>query len=158
MIYYHVSNHKYKTGDIIKAGYYGGLVGSSTNDPQLSQFEQWLESIRQASTNNKNIISRLHCIFAFTDTSNADDLYRAKKLSSSDVFIYEIEALQGNCISEHNFKIISHFHSLVKSNMNWELDELAWAYWSGSRDPIMTVNEIVIESLIGCDARVTKIF
>jgi len=157
MAYYHVSEHKYKTGDIIKAGYYGGLVKSNLTS-QRSQFEQWLESIRQASTNNKNIISRLHCIFAFTEANNAEGLYLTKKLSSSNVSIYEIDPLQGDSISEHNFKIITYLHELADKKSNWKIDDFADAYWSGLREPIMTVNEVVMESLIGCDARVTKIF
>lgn len=155
MKYYYCTTHKYEIGEIINYGFFRQYV--SNCNPYLQLLETHFNYIRNKVAPNK--IGRLECIFAFTNQNDVEDF-----VLMNDKKIYEIEPVDLNMVSYHNYKIYSYFAGLLSIKPQLLNDDnLFELYWNGdSSSQYLNFEgqkiDYVEEAHIGCAAKVVNIF
>lgn len=148
----------YNLGSTITPGHWGQHV-RSYGSKISNDFENYAESLRQKYA--PNAISRLACIFAFDNTSAAEGFL----LNNPDKMVYELQPLNTNQISRHNYSVITYFTKLFPQN-NLGLiqaeENLLIDYWTGDKKTAyITQNGSLLnyddEILIGCNCNVIAI-
>lgn len=160
MALYHVSYKNYDIGETISPGDWGNTIKSLDSSKCIAWLDLYLENIRPAL--NPIAISRLNCIYAFNNSTNAENF----ALSRNDVKIYEIHVPYGTPTSLHNFKVISYFGGLLNhlpTALLHENKNLLDLYWIGDDSANWADNygnniDYLQEELIGGQATITRIF
>lgn len=157
---YHVSYKNYNIGDTILPGDWGNVIKSLNSLNPRAWLDLYLEQLRIIVNNGG--VSRLDCIYAFNNATNAESF----ALSRPGAKIYELSVPNGTNTSTHNFKVISYFGGYAKDLPEALLinnQSLLQQYWTAgaganwnaaSGHPIGYVEEVLIDGV----ATVVNIF
>lgn len=156
---YYCSEFNHKIGDILKPGRWRSLIESAPITNVRVPLECAFEFARQVVNNNS--VSRLDCIFGFTDIISVEGYIFS---SQNHKYIYEVDKVDsGTPHSLHNYEVISYFLALNGFKpVNMLIGkQLFLDYWN-SPTALTSIDgtkiDYVEEILIGGDVRIKKIF